>query len=218
MQLMTQKISSNGGRQGEYRRSQWSQLALSRGSERLNSVGFLKTLKAYPGAVRGSSAVGVRRIGCSYTSAQVNIKSFDLSVMDVSPMAARSGGSPRTNGELFGFNGQGPTGIHGDHIAPTNSELFQRVSYDNSLITKADLRADQKNVNAYDDEEGGERARYFAGNAILIKARPDEECTQYRTNSGEDHIGVGAIDINVVHSIILSHQFSKVGDSVKAVR
>ena len=218
MLSVTQEISGDRSHQGEQRREQELRLAFSGGSQRLDCVGILKAFEAHPRAMSGGSAVKVGGVSSSDASAQVNIQTLNFGVMNASPVATRSGSGPRTNGEFFGFDSQGPTRIHLDHITPANGELFEGISYYNSLIAKEDFGTYQKGVYADYYGKRDERARKLAHSATLIEARPDEKPAQHQADSSKDHIGSGEKNIGVVHSTILSHQFSKVGDSVKAVR
>ena len=218
MQSVTQEISGNRRHQGEQGREQELRLAFSGGSQRLKLAGALKALDAHSSAVGGGSAVVVRGVGGSYTSALIDIQALNFGVMNAPTWATRGGSGPCAHREFFGFDSQRPTRIRLDHIIPTDSELFQGISYNDSLIAEEDLGTNQKDVNTNYYSQGDERAGNLADTATLVEARPDKKSAQHQTDTGKDHIGSGTKNIGIVHSTILSHQFSKVGDSVKAVR
>lgn len=212
---MTKNIGGNCGRKARHGEAQRFPLTYSTCSKGLEVSGILEALEPNPGTEGGSSAIRFRRIRRPNAARQFDIKTLDFRVMDTPTMVTARGGSrPRTDRKLFSFNRQSPTGVELYDVRPTDSDFFQRVGYHDTLITKRDLGANQKNVDANQHKECDKSARQFAGSATLVETRPSKESAENNSKPSEDQVGARAVGLLVIHPAILSHLEA---DSIKAV-
>lgn len=212
---MTINIGGDCGRKARHGEAQRFQVTYSSRTKGLEIAGILEALEPNPGTVGGSSAIRFRRVRRPNAARQFDIKTLDFRVMDTPTMVTARGGSrPRTDRKFFRFNRQCPTSIQLYNIRPTHSDFFERVGYDNTFITKRDLGANQKNVNANQHKECDKSARQFAGSATLVETRPSKESAENNSKPSEDQVGARAVGLLVIHPAILSHLEA---DSIKAV-
>ncbi len=191
------------------------QLAVPGSGERLVNSRILKALESDSRAVRGGSTISFRRIGASYALTPSDVETSNFTVMYApSVMATRGGPRPRANRELLGFNRERPTVIELNYIGPADRELLKRIGDDNSFITKADFRTDQKDIDTCKHEESDEAARKFADLPTLVETRPDKESAENNSDTRKKKVGLRAVRFGVVHTSILTHLAA---GSIKAV-
>ena len=211
---MSYEIKSNRGPQCDKRQEQWPQLAHSRGGKRLMSSGFLKALEVDTRTIRDRSTIGIRGVGSTHTSTMIDIEAFDLGMVNTSAVSPRDGGRPGAHRELFRLDRKSPTRIHGNHIGPTDGELFKRVCDDYSLIAEENFGAYQEDVNTNENKERHEEARYLGGGSALVETRPNKETAERHSNASEEQVSSRAVGTLIIHLTILSHLSA---DSIKAV-
>ena len=195
---------------------QWAKIAPSFGGQGLDACLCFESLKIDSGPIDSSSTIRSWGVGQSDTAIEFNSQAHDLCGMNTfGSVATWRGGCPSAHDEILGGNGKCPPSININDVSPANTDLFRGIGNNDPVALESDFGLNQKNVDASNRESRYQSTGYFGSNPTLIEARPKKKTTEHESNSSEAQAGFRAVDLCLIHLIILS-QMPR--NSIKAVR
>ncbi len=202
---MTQNVNGNGGAQKDRRHASDAKIVLPMSRQRKNFRLRLKSFEGSSGHVSGRSTIRAWGVGQSDASVEVYSQTHYLSASNITrAMQSWSGGCPCDGNKFLSRDRHRPTSLDFDHVGPSDGDLFDGIADDNSALFESDFRFNEKEIEARHNECGDESARDLRTSTTLVEARPHENRNENKSHACQDKAGLRAVDVGLVHAVILS--------------